>query len=184
MNWCLADVIKIYGEAGLRGRTDEWSDAETQVVYPDMKQPCPCHPAQCRNPRAGNGPCATGRSNRPGRDVLADRRDASLWPRVDQAAPSPMPPGPTAPPAPMPPALEPPYPGGPAPGARGPAAPPPGPAETEVRIREAQQAQYAAPVYNYPDYGNYPGGPPPAVQPAVYPQPQPQQPPPQVQYYR
>ena len=25
------------GEAGLRKRTDEWSDAETQVVYPDAK---------------------------------------------------------------------------------------------------------------------------------------------------
>jgi type II secretion system protein D len=37
MSWCLGDVIKIHGDAGLRGRCDNWSDAETQVVYPDMK---------------------------------------------------------------------------------------------------------------------------------------------------
>ena len=38
MSWCLADVTKIYGEAGLRQRTDGWSDAEVPVVYPDLKQ--------------------------------------------------------------------------------------------------------------------------------------------------
>ena len=37
MSWCLGDVIKVHGDAGLRGRCDNWSDAETQVVYPDMK---------------------------------------------------------------------------------------------------------------------------------------------------
>jgi general secretion pathway protein D len=37
MSWCLSDVVKIHGDAGLRGRCDNWSDAETQVVYPDMK---------------------------------------------------------------------------------------------------------------------------------------------------
>ena len=37
MSWCLCDVTTIYGEAGLRRRTDNWSDAETQVIYPDMK---------------------------------------------------------------------------------------------------------------------------------------------------
>ena len=37
MSWCLSDVTKIHGDAGLRGRCDNWSDAETQVVYPDMK---------------------------------------------------------------------------------------------------------------------------------------------------
>ena len=39
MSWCLSDVLKIHGDAGLRGRCDDWSDAETQVVYPDMKAP-------------------------------------------------------------------------------------------------------------------------------------------------
>jgi hypothetical protein len=37
MSWCLCDVNAIHGEAGLRQRSDGWSDAETQVVYPDMK---------------------------------------------------------------------------------------------------------------------------------------------------
>jgi hypothetical protein len=37
MSWCLCDVTAIYGEAGLRKRTDNWSDAETKVIYPDMK---------------------------------------------------------------------------------------------------------------------------------------------------
>jgi len=37
MSWCLCDVTAIYGEAGLRKRTDQWSDSETKVIYPDMK---------------------------------------------------------------------------------------------------------------------------------------------------
>jgi general secretion pathway protein D len=37
MSWCLCDVTAVYGEAGLRKRTDQWSDAETKVIYPDMK---------------------------------------------------------------------------------------------------------------------------------------------------
>jgi len=36
MHWCLADVVKMHGDGGLRCRTDEWSDAEMPVVYPDM----------------------------------------------------------------------------------------------------------------------------------------------------
>ena len=35
MTWCINDVTKIYGEAGLRRRTDQWTDAEVPVVYPD-----------------------------------------------------------------------------------------------------------------------------------------------------
>jgi hypothetical protein len=35
MHWCLADVIEIAGECGLRGRKDDWSDNETKVIYPD-----------------------------------------------------------------------------------------------------------------------------------------------------
>ena len=37
MSWCLCDVTAIYGEAGLRKRTDNWSDSETKVIYPDLK---------------------------------------------------------------------------------------------------------------------------------------------------
>ena len=35
MSWCLSDVTKIYGEAGLRRRSDEWTDGEVPVIYPD-----------------------------------------------------------------------------------------------------------------------------------------------------
>ena len=37
MSWCLADVIKMHGESGLRTRQDEWMDSETVVVYPTDK---------------------------------------------------------------------------------------------------------------------------------------------------
>jgi hypothetical protein len=36
MSWCLADVIRIHGESGLRGRNADWTDAETTVVYPEF----------------------------------------------------------------------------------------------------------------------------------------------------
>jgi len=36
MSWCLGDVVKIHGEAGLRGRGDDWSDDEVATVYPDL----------------------------------------------------------------------------------------------------------------------------------------------------
>jgi type II secretory pathway component GspD/PulD (secretin) len=35
INWCLCDVIEIHGDPGVRGRSDEWTDAETIVIYPD-----------------------------------------------------------------------------------------------------------------------------------------------------
>ncbi|MGQ9576058.1 MAG: secretin N-terminal domain-containing protein [Thermoguttaceae bacterium] len=41
MHWCLSDVIDVYGEAGLRGRRDEWTDEETQVIYPDLEPGVP-----------------------------------------------------------------------------------------------------------------------------------------------
>ncbi len=36
MSWCLGDVIELHGDIGMRGRNDEWSDAEITVVYPDL----------------------------------------------------------------------------------------------------------------------------------------------------
>jgi len=36
MSWCLGDVLELQGDDGFRGRTDEWSDAETTVIYPDL----------------------------------------------------------------------------------------------------------------------------------------------------
>jgi hypothetical protein len=49
MNWCLADVIKLTGDDSLRTRDGEWSDSETNVVYPDFdpraaKAPTPAVP--------------------------------------------------------------------------------------------------------------------------------------------
>ncbi|NQU26547.1 MAG: hypothetical protein HQ567_35130, partial [Candidatus Nealsonbacteria bacterium] len=35
MHWCLADVVKLHGDGGLRSRNDEWLDSETPVIYPD-----------------------------------------------------------------------------------------------------------------------------------------------------
>ncbi len=37
MNWCLRDVVQIHGlDSGVRTRNDEWIDAETSVIYPDL----------------------------------------------------------------------------------------------------------------------------------------------------
>jgi hypothetical protein len=35
MSWCLADVQKIHGDTGMRGRGDLWMDDETITIYPD-----------------------------------------------------------------------------------------------------------------------------------------------------
>jgi general secretion pathway protein D len=36
ISWCLSDVVKLHGEAGLRNRHDEWRDNEIPTIYPDM----------------------------------------------------------------------------------------------------------------------------------------------------
>ncbi|HWB10503.1 MAG TPA: secretin N-terminal domain-containing protein [Pirellulales bacterium] len=36
ISWCLSDVVKLHGEAGLRNRSDEWLDKEIPTIYPDM----------------------------------------------------------------------------------------------------------------------------------------------------
>lgn len=36
MSWCLADVRKLHGDIGPLGRFDEFSDVDTQVIYPDQ----------------------------------------------------------------------------------------------------------------------------------------------------
>ena len=35
MSWVLGDVMEIHGDAGIRGRTDDWKDSETDTHYPD-----------------------------------------------------------------------------------------------------------------------------------------------------
>jgi type II secretion system protein D len=41
MSWCLADVIALQGDIGVRGRYDHWHDSETTVVYPDVEPGAP-----------------------------------------------------------------------------------------------------------------------------------------------
>ena len=35
MSWCLADVVDLQGNVGMRSRFDEWQDSETEAIYPD-----------------------------------------------------------------------------------------------------------------------------------------------------
>jgi type II secretion system protein D len=35
MSWVMSDVMEIHGDIGVRGRTDDWHDDETDTVYPD-----------------------------------------------------------------------------------------------------------------------------------------------------
>lgn len=37
MSWVMGDVMEIHGDVGLRGRTDDWSDDETDTRYPDQE---------------------------------------------------------------------------------------------------------------------------------------------------
>jgi general secretion pathway protein D len=37
INWCLADILKMHGDGGLRSRQDDWSDGDTQTIHPDRK---------------------------------------------------------------------------------------------------------------------------------------------------
>ncbi len=39
MSWCLCDVTKIHGEAGLNPRGGAWGAADVKVVYPDSPEP-------------------------------------------------------------------------------------------------------------------------------------------------
>jgi general secretion pathway protein D len=36
MNWCLSDVIELTDVTSLRPRSGDWSNAETEVIYPDL----------------------------------------------------------------------------------------------------------------------------------------------------
>jgi len=60
MSWCLGDVVAIHGDAGLRGRGDDWGDDEVPTVYPDLyptaDQMPPCR-ARLRNLRDRAGRC-------------------------------------------------------------------------------------------------------------------------------
>lgn len=59
MHWCLTDVIAAHGDGGLRGRSDEWTDAETTVIYPDLKPGETMVPGPTLAPEAVPTPPAT-----------------------------------------------------------------------------------------------------------------------------
>ena len=155
MSWCLGDVIKIYGDAGLRGRTDRWSDAETQVIYPDMKQ----KPRSDRD-KAGIPemiPVPNGAPESIPSTPAAPSAGPTTAP-TSSALPANPPSDSRMPLAPMPGAMLP-DPSRPIPPAG--IEPPMDPQSGAMRFRAWQQAQGP----------NYPPAYPNPVQPAVYPQP-------------
>jgi hypothetical protein len=109
ISWCLADVQKVHGDSGLRGRGDMWDDDETMTIYPDadptganpnnaepLPTPAPGNPAvlpepavQRPSPRAvPRTASAPPRSSRLGQSTAAARR-----PTVQPLPPRPAPQG-------------------------------------------------------------------------------------------
>jgi len=80
LHWCLADVIAIHGGSEFRSRTDEWSDAETAVIYPDT------NPGAQLNPPGGGTPTAP--EPVPAPSGAPDTRDPKQGPALTPPAPS------------------------------------------------------------------------------------------------
>ncbi len=104
MHWCLADVIEIHGDGGLRGRTDQWNDSETTTIYPDLTPNAELIPTPKPEPAAGeNGspkpPSAAPKVPAPDRGTPGgSTRLPNTWPAGAEAArPSPNPNGPGSP---------------------------------------------------------------------------------------
>jgi type II secretion system protein D len=175
MSWCLADVVQIYGEAGLRRRTDEWSDAETRTIFPDAKQqPLPPAPQIGRPVGPELLPAPQGVPNGPAKPPLPTPTPAQPGPTLpglrlpepSGAAPPVSGTSVPGPPAPMPPSL----PATPALGYYAPQAAQPAILAVPMAGPQAQPAQpahFVAP----PNPANYPGGVQSGVQPLVYHQP-------------
>ena len=184
MNWCLCDVIKIYGDAGLRGRTDRWSDAETQVIYPDMK-----HKPRSDREKGGGPemiPVPSGMPESIPSPTMSPTGQPSNAPSDSRVPLAPMPGAMTPDPSrPIPPS----------------GSEPPANAQSgAMRFRAWQQAQYTnnppanpsavqpAVYQQLPAAQQLPAGQPspvyPTAQPAVYQQPEPGQQPPQGAFYR
>lgn len=110
MSWCLADVQKLHGDSGLRGRGDVWADDETITIYPDadpagaklkdaeqLPPPAPNGPALMPGPAAQRGarPAAphtvqTPRnSSRSSQAAAMAQRPPSLQAAPPRAAPRP-----------------------------------------------------------------------------------------------
>ena len=57
MSWVMCDVMDLHGDAGLRGRSDEWKDDEAETIYPDHEasEAVPVPPRPIPTPPAANG---------------------------------------------------------------------------------------------------------------------------------
>ena len=88
MSWCINDVTAIYGEAGLRKRSDEWTDGEVPVIYPDSGPlPVGNQPAGPEVIPTPNSQPARGPDGGPDADAGArPRRPAGREPRRRTAA--------------------------------------------------------------------------------------------------
>lgn len=88
MSWCLADVIQVHGDIGVRGRYDHWHDSETAVVYPDLDpstpQPKPAAPTGTPTPAAGPEAIPAPASN-PTPGMKVDEKVPSLIPPQSSA---------------------------------------------------------------------------------------------------
>ena len=77
MSWCLGDVIKVHGPSGLRTRYDDFSNAETTVVYPGMHMGTPT-PAGPEIAESSDRRSARASTEDPGADGTAvEQRDES-----------------------------------------------------------------------------------------------------------
>jgi len=70
MSWVMCDVMDLHGDAGLRGRSDEWQDDEAETIYPDHEasEPVPPRPI----------PTPNGQTNRPARQGIPERGPTRL----------------------------------------------------------------------------------------------------------
>ncbi|OHB72601.1 MAG: hypothetical protein A2V70_09340 [Planctomycetes bacterium RBG_13_63_9] len=98
MSWCLCDVLELCDDPTLRSRSGEWSDAETNVVYPDLNPGGRLIPVPDGVPN-GQETIPTPEANPFRPDMLPAPDDTPAQP--SSAPPTPMaPPTPTLPPTP------------------------------------------------------------------------------------
>ena len=89
MSWCLCDVTNIHGEAGLRRRTDDWSDGEIHDGLPGREAAAAGRPAAAAAGRPGTGADAPGHAvGKPARPTPAplQRRGPDPCVSVDPGA--------------------------------------------------------------------------------------------------
>jgi hypothetical protein len=90
MNWCLCDVTRIYGEAGLHTRTDAWGGGDVKVFYPDGADHAQALPGQPAMPEPVPTPAGT-----PGAPVPTPSSAPGVLPPLPQPGNQPLVPTPT-----------------------------------------------------------------------------------------